>query len=44
MHRQESQKVAEGLATAQPVKRARESLKEELEWWVALKRRPRVYI
>lgn len=44
MHKQENQKEAEWLVTVQPVKRARESLQEELEWWEALKRRPRIYI
>lgn len=44
MHSQESQKEADGLATTQPFKMVKEPVREELEWWVALKRRPRVYI
>lgn len=44
MHSQKSQKVADGLATTQIIKRMREPLREKLEWWVVLKRRPRVYI
>ena len=44
VHSLEIQKAADGLATGLPMKRARETLTEELEWWVALKSRPRVYI
>lgn len=44
MQSQKSQKVADGLATTWIIRRMREPLRETLEWQVALKRRPRVYI
>lgn len=44
MHGQQSQQAADGLGVVQPIKRVREALREEMEWWVALRRRPRIYI
>lgn len=41
---QGSHEAVDQLATAQPIRTARETLPEKRERWVSLKRRPRIYI